>query len=114
MSTGTGTTRGVDVLRASDGHVDTPLLAEQVRLASFDRARSAVLVLARLEDSDEGERCWLAHGREGALRQRTGLVVLRVAATGLEALFGWLYLRGEHARLNELFAAIMEEDDDAS
>ena len=36
------------------------------------------------------------------------------AATGLEALFGWLYLRGEHARLNELFAAIMEEDDDAS
>ena len=25
------------------------------------------------------------------------------AATGLEALFGWLYLRGDDARINELF-----------
>ena len=30
-------------------------------------------------------------------------------ATGLEALFGWLYLNGCHDRLNELFAIIMEE-----
>ncbi len=29
-------------------------------------------------------------------------------ATGLEALFGWLYLRGETGRLNELFAIVME------
>lgn len=32
------------------------------------------------------------------------------AATGLEALFGWLYLNGCHDRLNELFAIIMEEE----
>ena len=32
------------------------------------------------------------------------------AATGLEALFGWLYLNGRHERLNELFAIIMEEE----
>ena len=32
------------------------------------------------------------------------------AATGLEALFGWLYLREEKQRLEELFAIIMEED----
>ena len=31
------------------------------------------------------------------------------AATGLEALFGWLYLKQRHQRLNELFAAAMEE-----
>ena len=31
------------------------------------------------------------------------------AATGLECLFGWLYLRAEHARINELFAAVTEE-----
>jgi len=31
------------------------------------------------------------------------------AATGLEALFGFLYLSGEHARANELFRAAMEE-----
>ncbi len=34
-----------------------------------------------------------------------------MAATGLETLFGWLYLRGETARLNELFDAMMEEGD---
>lgn len=32
-------------------------------------------------------------------------------ATGLEALFGWLYLRGEIDRLNALFAAMMEGED---
>lgn len=32
------------------------------------------------------------------------------AATGLECLFGWLYLHGEHARLNELFETIMENE----
>lgn len=30
-------------------------------------------------------------------------------ATGLEALFGWLYLQGRTQRLNELFAVMMEE-----
>lgn len=30
-------------------------------------------------------------------------------ATGLEALFGWLYLQGQTERLNQLFAAMMEE-----
>ena len=30
-------------------------------------------------------------------------------ATGLEALFGWLYLQGQTQRLNELFAQMMEE-----
>ena len=29
-------------------------------------------------------------------------------ATALEALFGWLYLRGETERLNELFSLMME------
>ena len=30
-------------------------------------------------------------------------------ATALEALFGWLYLRGGNDRLNELFAQMMED-----
>ena len=29
------------------------------------------------------------------------------AATGLEALFGWLYLKGEQERINELFTLII-------
>ena len=32
------------------------------------------------------------------------------AATGLETLFGWLYLREEHERIEELFALCMKED----
>ena len=32
------------------------------------------------------------------------------AATGLEALFGYLYLMGRKERLNALFAAIVEDD----
>lgn len=31
------------------------------------------------------------------------------AATGLESLFGWLYLQGRTERLNELFERMMEE-----
>ena len=30
------------------------------------------------------------------------------AATGLECLFGWLYLSGQHQRINELFSFITE------
>ena len=30
-------------------------------------------------------------------------------ATALEALLGWLYLRGQRQRINELFAVMMEE-----
>lgn len=33
------------------------------------------------------------------------------AATGLECLFGWLWLRGDTVRIEELFAVIMEEKD---
>ena len=31
------------------------------------------------------------------------------AATGLEALFGWLYLQGQQERIRELFDRIMED-----
>ena len=36
------------------------------------------------------------------------------AATGLETLFGWLYLLGMRERVNELFLIIMEDSADAS
>ncbi|MCL2343600.1 MAG: ribonuclease III [Firmicutes bacterium] len=36
------------------------------------------------------------------------------AATGLEALFGWLYLSGARARINALFRAAMEGPDNAA
>lgn len=36
------------------------------------------------------------------------------AATGLEALFGWLYLRGYNQRINELFSVIVQETENAT
>lgn len=33
------------------------------------------------------------------------------AATGIEALFGWLYLQGRQERVNELFRLIMDEEE---
>ena len=33
------------------------------------------------------------------------------AATGLECLFGWLYLCGKHARINALFELILEREE---
>ncbi len=36
------------------------------------------------------------------------------AATGLEALIGWLYLRGRRDRIHELFLHIIEEAEDAT
>lgn len=36
------------------------------------------------------------------------------AATGMEALFGWLYLLGRTERIAELFAALTEETDHAT
>ena len=36
------------------------------------------------------------------------------AATALEALFGHLWLTGQHKRVEELFAIIMEDNEDAS
>jgi len=35
-------------------------------------------------------------------------------ATALECLIGWLYLRGEKGRINELFTVMMEEETDAT
>ena len=32
------------------------------------------------------------------------------AATGLECLFGWLYLSAQHDRINALFAAVLESE----
>nr|WP_326185448.1 ribonuclease III domain-containing protein [uncultured Oscillibacter sp.] len=63
-----------------------PLLAEE-ELAVFKRGRNAQV-----------------HTVPGhASRAQYG------EATALEALLGWLYLRGERARVNELFCKMMEE-----
>ncbi len=60
----------------------------------------------------EGEAAVYRRGRNSHSHAapRSASSVEYHAAKGLEALFGWLYLREENRRLEELFAIIMEED----
>ena len=54
-------------------------------------------------------RSWLCgHGRLTVNRMHKDPIAL-VKATGLEALFGALYLLGRQERINELFVTVMEE-----
>ena len=91
-------------------------------LAGFCAAAAAVLTLcltARAQMPDtvgrtltEEERAVFRRGRNAqvhtvphhASRAQYG------EATALEALLGWLYLRGETERINQLFCIMMEEE----
>ena len=70
----------------------------EAQAAAMDRLRPLLT---------EEEEAVFKRGRN-AHSTRTGADYHR--ATGLEALFGWLYLNDEHPRLNELFAKIMENE----
>ena len=50
------------------------------------------------------------HADRADYQKATGLEAEYAYATALEALFGWLYLRDDHARINELFNRMMEDD----
>ena len=71
------------------------------------RASEALLPLLTQEESDVFRR-----GRNSRVNSmpKNAAPGDYHAATGLECLFGWLYLRGEHARINELFEAILEKE----
>jgi len=71
------------------------------------QARAAKRLLSHLT---EGERAVYKRGRNtrvNAVPQNATLEEYH-AATGLEALFGHLYLKGETERVNELFCLIVE------
>ena len=84
--------------RAALAHVSAPA-----------QARAAKRLLPHLT---EGEGAIYRRGRNtrvNAVPQNATLEEYH-AATGLEALFGHLYLQGETERLNELFRLIVEEE----
>lgn len=60
---------------------------------------------------DEGELALYRRGRNAHVHgvPQGASVGEYHAATGLEALFGWLYLQGRLARIEELFTAAMED-----
>ena len=72
------------------------------------QARSAEKILSRLT---EEEQAVFRRGRNASVHsipQHASRAEYQ-QATALEALFGWLYLRGERGRIEELFVAMMEE-----
>ena len=85
-----------DLHRATVGYVAAPAQA-----AAMER----LLPLLTDEEADVYRR-----GRNTAPHSvpRAATRAQYQSATGLEALFGWLYLQGRTDRLNELFVAIMD------
>ena len=88
----------------------TPGRQHKAALAYVAASRQAALLERILPLLTQEEAQVLKRGRnasphsypKGATRQEY------LAATGLETLFGWLYLRGETDRLNTLFETMME------
>lgn len=88
----------------------TPGRQHKAALAYVAAPRQAALLERILSLLTQEEAQVLKRGRnasphsypKGATRQEY------LAATGLETLFGWLYLRGETDRLNTLFETMME------
>lgn len=88
----------------------TPGRQHKAALAYVAAPRQASLLERILPLLTQEEAQVLKRGRnasphsypKGATRQEY------LAATGLETLFGWLYLRGETDRLNTLFETMME------
>ena len=88
----------------------TPGRQHKAALAYVAAPRQAALLECILPLLTQEEAQVLKRGRnasphsypKGATRQEY------LAATGLETLFGWLYLRGETDRLNTLFETMME------
>lgn len=92
-----GTAKAKDLHRATVKYVAAPAQAER-----FERIQPLLT---------EEEACVFRRGRNTAPHSipKSASRAQYQAATGLEALFGWLYLQGRTERLNELFSAMMEE-----
>ena len=85
------------------------LHAESIKLVNAVSQSAAVEKILPLLTEDEaavyrrGKNAKVEHIPKGATVMQYNM------ATGLEALFGWLYLKGETSRINERFEAIVSE-----
>ena len=93
---GKATNKGLH--RAAVTYVSAPAQAKRVKL---------ILPILTEEEQDVYRRARNSHT---AAIPKGASVGEYHAATGLEALFGWLYLQGRLDRLNELFERMMTEE----
>ena len=92
-----GKAKAKDLHRATVQYVAAPAQAER-----FERIRP-------LLTEDESDVFRRGRNTDPHSIPKAASRVQYQTATGLEALFGWLYLQGRTDRLNELFSAMMEE-----
>ena len=92
-----GKARAKDLHRATVQYVAAPAQAER-----FERIRP-------LLTEDESDVFRRGRNTDPHSIPKAASRAQYQTATGLEALFGWLYLQGRTERLNELFSAMMEE-----
>ena len=79
----------------------------------FVSAPAQARAYERIADSlTENERAVYKRGRNARVHSvpKNAEIGQYHAATGLETLFGYLYLQGEHDRINELFEVIIKQD----
>ncbi|MBP8639477.1 MAG: ribonuclease III [Oscillospiraceae bacterium] len=79
---------------------------------SFVRAPAQAKAMAKIMDKlSETELAVYKRGRNAKVNSvpKNADISEYHAATGLETLFGYLYLKGDRDRINELFALIVEE-----
>lgn len=85
------------------------LHAESIKLVNAVSQSAAAEKILPLLTEDEaavyrrGKNAKVEHIPKGATVMQYNM------ATGLETLFGWLYLKGETSRINELFEVIVSE-----
>ena len=95
----------------AEGHTSVQELHSRTtaRVNAPAQARAAERILPLL---DEEESAIYRRGRNTHVNSipHAANVGQYHAATGLEALFGWLYLQGRTERLNELFARLNAEE----
>ena len=84
------------------------LTVSYVKAPAQARAMEAILPLLSEEETAVYKRGRNAHVHSVP---HNAAVVEYHMATGLEALFGWLYLLGRQERIQELFLVIMEAQD---
>ena len=93
-----GHVRSAELHRLTVRHVSAPA-----------QARAAESILPILDDTERGVYKRGRNTRVNSVPSRATIGEYH-AATGLEALFGWLYLHGRTERLNELFDIIVREE----
>ena len=71
------------------------------------QAGAAERILPQLSDEEAAVYRRGRNAKVHGVPQNASVAVYH-SATGLEALFGWLYLTGRHERLSQLFALAME------